>query len=93
MLYRDHVTAIQRGQKPNAGIDRLVAQHASDQSTNQNRASAAIALGTAFLGSGQPPLDPQEIQQGVAGPDIVQPLLRPVQQKPNVVARFHSTLA
>jgi hypothetical protein len=51
------------------------------QATDQNRAGPAIALGTAFLGPGQAPRDPQVIQQGVRGGNLAQADLLIVQQK------------
>ena len=61
ILHRHHVTAIQRGQEPNTGIHRLIAQPGRRQTAHQHRAGAAIAFGTAFLGARQTPVDAQKI--------------------------------
>ncbi len=53
MLDGHDVTEIHRGQQPDAGVDRLVAQSARVPPSHQHRAGAAIALRAALLGAAQ----------------------------------------
>ena len=89
MLDGDHMATIERGQKANTGIDRLIPQHAAGEPPDQHGAGAAIALGAAFLGAGQSPVEAQEIEQGLRGRDIGQRHRRPVEQKTDLVAAVH----
>ena len=49
MLDRDHMTTVDRGQKPNAGIDGLIDQPGIAKPAHQYGTGAAIAFGAAFF--------------------------------------------
>ena len=91
MFHRHHMTAVAGGQEPDAGIDRLIAEPLRPEPSDQNRAGPAIALGAALLGAGQPAVEAQEVEQGLAGPHIRDADLAPVQQKPDLATMLHVT--
>ncbi len=58
-----HMGGIERADEADAGIDAFIDQHPVFDPPDQNRAGAAIAFRAAFLGSGQPPLEPKPVKQ------------------------------
>ena len=91
MLDGDDVAAMARGEKADAGVDRLVMQMAVMQPAHQNRAGAAIALGAALLGAGQAQVQSQKVQKRVARAGLGQADLGIVQKKAQFAA--HQVLA
>ena len=51
MLHGDHVATIERSDKPNTGIDRLINQSILTQPSDQHRAGATVTFGAAFFGT------------------------------------------
>ena len=86
MLDRDDMAAMARGKEADAGVHRLIAQPAVMQASDQHRAGAAVALGAAFLGAGQAAVQAQEVQQRIAGADLVQADRGVVQKKAQFLA-------
>ena len=70
IIDRDHILAVNLPEQLNAGIDRLIDQHAVFDAANRNCASAAIAFIAAFLGAFGTFTQPKIIQQHLARPDI-----------------------
>ena len=89
MLDGDDMTAVQRGEEPDAGVDGLVDQRPVGQASDQHGAGPAIALGAAFLGSCQAAVQPQEIQQGVRRADGGKAHVFAIQNKRDVATRLH----
>ena len=87
MFDRHNMAKVDRCQKPDTGIDRLIDQAITDPAADQNRTGAAIALGTAFLCPGQARLKPQKIEQCVGGSKGVKPHLAGVQDETNFGSR------
>ncbi|EYD74259.1 hypothetical protein Rumeso_04123 [Rubellimicrobium mesophilum DSM 19309] len=90
VLDGDDVAGVAGGEEADAGIDRLVAERASVEPSDQDRAGAAVALGAALLGAGEAPVQAQEVEQGVARPSLGEPHLGAVQEKANVVGHAAS---
>jgi len=59
------------------------------QASDQNRAGAAIALGAAFLGAGQAPVQPEEIQKCLRGTDVLERHIAAIQNEANLITVLH----
>ena len=64
ILDRQQCAAIEGGQEPDAGIDRLEGQLTALKLAHDHGAGAAIALGAAFLGAGAMQVFAQMLQHG-----------------------------
>jgi hypothetical protein len=64
MLDCNDMLSVQRRQEDDAGIDRLIFNLVVIQFTDNNGTRAAVALGAAFLGTGQPFLQAEILQDG-----------------------------
>ena len=64
MLHCQDVTAVERQQRPYAGIDRLMANHPVAQSPHDNCARAAVAFRATLLGADPALIESQPVQQG-----------------------------
>ena len=68
VFHREQCLAVQRGQKLDAGVDRLQLQRAGRvQRTQHHRAGAAVAFGAAFLGAAAMGVFAQPLQHGAGG--------------------------
>jgi hypothetical protein len=92
MLDRDHMAAIDRGQKPDAGIDRAIAEALGPKPPDQHGAGPAIALGAALLGAGEALIEAQEIEQGLVRSNLGQRDVAPVENETDIGAMRHGPL-
>ena len=60
---REDLCAVDRGQRNDAGIHRLVLQYPIMKSADQHRACAAVSLGAALFGAGESGFEPDKVQQ------------------------------
>ena len=72
MLDGHHMGGVEPPHEGDAGGDGLVFEFPSPQPADQHGAGAAIALGAAFLGSGETPVEPEEIEQRLRRRDVAE---------------------
>ena len=92
MLDGHHMRPMQRADKGDARVDRLVAEPIRAEPPDQHRARTAIALGAAFLGAAQPLGQPQIVEQRLGGAEIGELNLFVVEDEPEGVARTRHQL-
>ena len=73
MLDGDHMTAIERGQQPDARGHRFIGQFAVNKPPYQHGAGTAVTLGASLLGAGQALIEAKEIEQCLVGPERGEP--------------------
>src|ERR1700760_4029984 len=92
MLDRQELTAVERGQKADAGVDRLIAHPVAVEPPDHHRACAAVTFGTAFLAAVQAFFESQPVEQRHRRIDFAD-LLQPVAQQKTHRASHHSATA
>ena len=88
MFDGDDMAAVERAEEADAGVDAFIDELALREPSDQHGASAAVALGAAFLGAAQRAAQPEIVEQRLVRRDIGERHALAIEEEANLVADF-----